>query len=148
MANFKVVVSDPKSRKAYQKEVEQNASALVGKKIGEIIKGNPLGFPGYELKITGGSDKDGFPMRRDVDGTARKKLLLSAGVGFHSKDKGLRKRKNVRGNTVSADISQVNMKVTKSGKKSLEELTGKKEETKKEAKKEEKSEKKTEEKKK
>lgn len=125
MANFKIVVSDPKSRKAYQKEVDQNASALLGKKIGDPVKGDPMGLAGYELQVTGGSDNDGFPMRTDVEGTLRKKLILSGGTGFHPKKKGLRKRKSVRGNTISADISQVNLKVIKAGSKPLEQLIGK-----------------------
>ncbi len=122
--NFKVVISDPKTRKAYQKEIEQKASGLLGKKIGEKISGTPLGLVGYELEITGGSDKDGFPMRRDVEGTARKRILVSSGPGFHPKKKGQRKRKSIRGNTISAFISQVNVKVTGYGQKSIESLLG------------------------
>ena len=83
MANFKLVVSDPKSRKAYQKEVEQGASGLVGKKIGETVKADFMGLAGYEIKLTGGSDKNGFPMRADVEGPGVKKVVLSGGTGFH-----------------------------------------------------------------
>ena len=113
MANFKVVVSDPKSRKAYQKEVEQAGSGMLGKKVGEKLSGDSIGLQGYELEITGGSDKQGFPMRPDVDGIARKKILLTLPPGFHPGTKGERKRKSVRGNTVSAQTSQVNTKVVK-----------------------------------
>ncbi len=124
MPNFKVVVSDPKSRKAYQKEVDQGQSGLIGKKIGEKVSGDNLGLAGYELEITGGSDKEGFPMRRDVEGTVRKRILLSHPPGFHAKIQGQRKRKSVRGNTVSPDISQINAKVVKTGSKKLDELIG------------------------
>lgn len=137
MPNFKVVVSDPKSRKAYQKEVDQGQSGLIGKKIGEKVSGNNLGLAGYELEITGGSDKEGFPMRRDVEGTVRKRILLANPPGFHARIQGQRKRKSVRGNTVSPDISQINAKVVKTGSKKLDELIGAKA---KEAKKEEKPE--------
>jgi len=124
MANFKIVVSDPKSRKAYQKEVEQGASGLLGKKIGEKFSGSHLGFPGYELEVTGGSDKEGFPMRRDVEGPGRKKILLSHPPGFHPKSRGRRKRKSIRGNIVSQQISQINLKIVTHGAKSVEELMG------------------------
>ena len=124
MANFKIVISDPKSRKAYQKEVEQAASGLVGKKLGDKVSGNHLGLSGYELELTGGSDKEGFPMRKDFEGLARKRLLLSHGPGFHPKSKGMRKRKSVRGNTVSQSISQINLKIVTHGTKSVEELLG------------------------
>ncbi|MBL7160317.1 MAG: 30S ribosomal protein S6e [Candidatus Aenigmarchaeota archaeon] len=137
MASFKIVISDSKTRKAYQKEVEQVPSGLLGKKIGDGFPGASLGLEGYSFEITGGSDTEGFPMRRDVDGSSRKRLILSHPPGFHPERKGQRKRKSVRGNTVSKDIAQINAKVMEHGKKSLDELLGaakkpKKEEGKKE----------------
>jgi small subunit ribosomal protein S6e len=125
MANFKVVVSDPKSKKAFQKEVEQKASGFMGKKIREKVKGESLGLSGYELQITGGSDAQGFPMRRDVEGIARKRLLLGVGPGFHPLIKGQRKRKSIRGNTISPAVSQVNVKIVTYGSKPVEQLIGK-----------------------
>jgi len=135
---FKLVVSDPKTRKTYQKEIPQKESGLIGRKIGDKVKGDFLGMPGYELEITGGSDKQGFPMRPDIPGTARKRVLLTGGPGFHPKRKGERRRKSVRGNTISGDIVQVNTKIVKYGSKKPEEIFGKKEEKPKEEKKEEK----------
>ena len=137
MANFKLVISDPKTRKAYQKEVEQAASGLLGKKLGEKVSLDSLGLSGYEMEITGGSDKQGFPMRRDVEGTGRKKIILSVGPGFHPKRKGHRKRKSIRGNTVSADTIQVNGKIVKHGTKAIDQVLGKPKEEKKEEGKEE-----------
>ncbi len=125
--NFKVVISDPKSKKAYQKEVDQKQSGLLGKKIGDKASGNSLGLSGYDLEVTGGSDKQGFPMRKDVDGIARKKVLLAMPPGFHPAIKGQRKRKSIRGNAVSTQISQINMKVVTYGKESMEKLLGTKE---------------------
>lgn len=122
--NFKVVVSDPKNRKAYQKEIDQKQTGLLGKKIGDKVSGNSLGLSGYELEVTGGSDKQGFPMRNDVDGVSRKKVLLAMPPGFHPKLKGQRKRKSVRGNAISTQISQINMKVVTYGKESMEKLLG------------------------
>lgn len=117
---FKLVVSDPKTRKSYQKEV--SGEGILGKKIGEKFNGNVAGLEGYELEVTGGSDKDGFPMRKDVDGSGRKKILLSGGVGFKPDLEGQRKRKSIRGNTVSEDLAQVNCKVVKDGKDKLDKL--------------------------
>src|SRR2546428_534527 len=79
-----------------------------------------VGLPGYKLQITGGSDKDGFPMRSDLPGPRRKRLLLSGGVGFHPVRPGMRKKKTVRGNTVSPDILQLNLKIVVRGPKSIE----------------------------
>ena len=125
MAEFKIVISDPKSKKSYQKAVDCQQSNLMGKKLGDKFKGDVLGLNGYEFEITGGSDKDGFPMRRDVEGAARKKILVTSGVGFHSKKKGVRKRKSIRGNTISDAISQINTKIIAAGSTPIEKLLGK-----------------------
>jgi len=124
---FKLVVSDPKTRKTYQKEVPQKESGLLNRKIGDKVKGDFLGLSGYELEITGGSDKQGFPMRPDIQGIARKRALLTGGPGFHPKRRGERRRKSVRGNTISPEIVQVNTKIVKYGTKKLEQIFGKKE---------------------
>lgn len=128
MAEYKIVVSDPETRKAYQLEIDKSkASFLVGKKIGEEFDATPLGLAGYVLKITGGTDKDGFPMHPNVEGMVKKKVLLSGPPCFHPEKKGQRKKKTVRGNTISEDIVQINCKVVKKGEKPLEELIPKKE---------------------
>src|SRR5687767_12709206 len=121
MAEFKAVIADPKSGKAYKRDVTgPYASALIGKKIGDDLDGLYVGLPGYKLKIMGGSDKDGFPMRHDLPGPRKKRLLLSGGVGFHSTRPGVRKKKTVRGNTVSPDILQLNLAIVVRGPKSIE----------------------------
>lgn len=159
MASFKFVISEPLTRKSYQMEVDQTkAVGLLGKRIGEEFNGDLIGLNGYSLKITGGTDKDGFPMHPQVQGQVKKKILLSHPPGFHPEKKGERKRKIIRGNILSADIIQINVKITKKGEKPIEQIVPhkekaaevkeeKKEEKKVEAKKEEaKQEKKAEEK--
>ncbi|MCD6111060.1 MAG: 30S ribosomal protein S6e [Thermoplasmata archaeon] len=123
MVEFKAVIGDPKTGKTYQKTVTgQYANRLLGMKIGDVFDGIFVSLPGYKLKITGGSDKDGTPMRPDLPGTGRRKLLLSGGVGFHPVKKGERRRKMVRGNTISPEIVQINMKVVSHGARPIEEL--------------------------
>ncbi|MET1124104.1 MAG: 30S ribosomal protein S6e [Archaeoglobaceae archaeon] len=121
---FKVVISDPKTGRAYQKTISgANANRLIGKQIGDIISGTVVELPpDYELQITGGTDKDGFPMRPDLPGSGRRRLLLSGGVGYRPKERGVRRRKMVRGRVISKDIVQINMKVVKHGKVPLEEI--------------------------
>ncbi|RLF57401.1 MAG: 30S ribosomal protein S6e [Thermoplasmata archaeon] len=123
MVEFKVVVNDVKNGKSYQIPVSgAHANSLIGKKIGDEVDGIFVSLPGYRLQITGGTDKDGFPMKPDLPGTAKRRLLLSGGVGYNPPRKGMRKKKMVRGNTISADIVQINMKIIKYGSKSIEEL--------------------------
>jgi small subunit ribosomal protein S6e len=116
-----IVISNPKTGKAYGKKIEATA-LLLNKRIGETVKLDSIGLEGYEAKITGGSDKQGFPMRKDVPGTARKKIFTRKGTGFKPKRKGERKRVSVRGNTISEEIEQVNLVIVKEGNKKLEEI--------------------------
>lgn len=137
MAEVKVVISDVKSGKSYQKVAELDD--FIGKKIGDKLDGGTLGLEDYELEVSGGSDDAGFPMRPDIEGSARKKGLFSGGVGVTVKKQGNKIRKSVRGNVVSENTAQVNVKVVKAGKKSVEDCLGiKKEEPKEEPKKEDK----------
>ncbi|MAG78404.1 30S ribosomal protein S6e [archaeon] len=129
MAELRFVINDSKSGKSYQKALE--TEDFDSKKIGETVKGDFLGLEGYELQITGGSDYAGFPMRKDIEGTGRKRALLKKGVGFKKVTRnGIRKRKTVCGNTITNKTVQVNLKVTKEGSKKLEETFAKKEEEK------------------
>lgn len=126
MADFKLVVSDPKSGKAYNVDVTgPKVNKFIGKPIGSEIDGDSAGLAGYTLVITGGSDKDGVPMRRDLPGQPRRKVLVAGGTGYHAKSEGMRKRKLLRGNELSADLVQVNAKVTAYGPKSLDEIVPK-----------------------
>ncbi len=129
MANWKFVISDPETKKSYQKELEEDkAIVLVGRKIGDEVNGDILSLGGYTLKITGGSDKDGFPMHPSIPGQVKKRVLLHGPPGYHPVLKGQRKRKTIRGNTISQFIGQVNVKIVKKGERQLEEIFGKKEE--------------------
>lgn len=128
MAIFKVVVSEPKSRKSFQAEVDQaKAAGLIGKKIGDEFNGDLIGLAGYVLQITGGTDKDGFPMHPGLKGSGRKRMLLTGKPGFHPGQKGQRRRKTMRGNTISDAIVQINAKTVKIGEKPFEQLIPKKE---------------------
>jgi len=110
------VVSYPDG-KTEQKELrDEKANALIGKKIGDIIEGSLLDIKG-DLLITGGSDKDGFPMRKDIDGPIRKKILLSKSIGFKPKREGERRKKRVRGNMITDEIIQINTKLIEKPKK-------------------------------
>jgi small subunit ribosomal protein S6e len=123
MVEFKVVVNDTKSGKSYQVPVSgHHANSLIGKKIGDEVDGIFISLPGYKLQITGGTDKDGFAMRKDLPGTMRRKILLSNCKGFHEIEHGMRKKKSIRSNTISQDVVQINMKVIKHSSKPIDSL--------------------------
>ena len=123
MVDFKVVVGDVKTGRSHNVAVSgHHANSLVGKNIGEVVDGIFVGLPGYKLKITGGSDGDGIPMRKDLPGNKRRKILLSDGLGFHETYPGERRRKALRGSAISNDIVQINMSVAEYGPKPIEEI--------------------------
>ena len=124
---FKLVISE--KEKSHQIEIDAKQSKkLVGLTLGEEFDASEIGLKGYKLKITGGSDKNGFPMKRDISGPRRIKTLTSGGIGYKPQRSGERRRKTVRGNTISDDTVQINTVVTEKGQKSLEEILEAKEE--------------------
>lgn len=123
---MKVIVGN-KDGKTHQIETE-NSSKIVGTEIGETFDGGIIGLNGYKLEITGGTDRDGIPMRNGIEGTGRRKRLLEKGQGVRKEETGVKRRKSVRGNTVSDQIEQLNTQVVEEGSKSIEELLSEDEE--------------------
>ena len=137
---FKINVSH--KGKTFKAETENEG--LIGISIGEKIAGEEFSadLSGYELEITGTSDKAGFPGFVNQTGSTLKRVLLGYGKGMWKMPKGLRKkttirrpkglrlRKTVRGKEVSADTVQINTKVIKEGSKKFHDLFPAKEEKK------------------
>jgi len=120
---MKIVISDTKTGKSYGIDLPKDKEgALIGKKMGDKLEGGAVGADGYELEITGGSDNSGFPMRADVSGPRRVGVTISSGAGIRKQKKGMRAKRNVRGNIVSDQIVQINTKVLAAGSKPLEEI--------------------------
>jgi len=134
---FKINVSD----KGKTAKFETDNEDLIDKAIGEKISGADISkdLEGYELEITGTSDKAGFPGIKTFKGPQLRRILLTYGPGMHHKPKGLKKkkprsnpglrlRKTIRGDTISADTVQINTRVIKEGAKKFAEILPKKEE--------------------
>ena len=130
MADIKLVIGT-KEGKSFQSELKGPVSEVLhGKRIGETISVDELGFAGYEFLITGGSDKCGFPMRKGIQ-EHRKRVVIGKSVGFIGKkrapakkkvrktQKGLLRRRTVCGERITGIIHQVNMKVLKEGAQKL-----------------------------
>jgi small subunit ribosomal protein S6e len=112
MAKFKVIVSDPQAGTSKVVELEEaRAAPFIGRRLGETLDGSAVDLPAHTVQILGGSDKDGVPMRGNVHGGVRRRVVLSGGAGFSPKNSGERKRKTVRGNIITDEIVQINMKI-------------------------------------
>jgi len=120
--------------------IDAEAESLIGKKIGDTVPGEDIKkeLEGAEFVIAGASDKAGFPSYSRLEGTGLKRVLLTKGFGLkkrHKKKKtskgklveGVRMRRTVRGNTITPDVVQINLKMTKEGPKSLAAMLGKEE---------------------
>ena len=112
------IISNPMEGTSQRVEIEDaQLRSLVGTRIGQTIDGSIAGLQGYKLKFTGGTDKDGIPMRPDVHGSAKARIVLSGGVGYKPSKKGEKKRKVVRGNTISQEIAFLNFSIAETPKK-------------------------------
>lgn len=110
MATFKLNISDKKGRTISKEVKEKEASPFLGLQVGSDLDAALVGEAG-KLKITGGSDKSGVPMRPDIHGGARKYILLSQGVGLQNAEVGQRIRKLIRGSTITEEVYQINCSI-------------------------------------
>lgn len=121
MAKFKVIVSDPQAGTSKVVELEESRVApFIGRKLGETLDGSVVDLPAHTIQILGGSDKDGVPMRGNVHGGIRRRVVLSGGAGFKAKKSGERKRKTVRGDIITDEIVQINLKIVERPAKPVE----------------------------
>ena len=116
----KLTINDVKAKKSYKRDLDGNP--FLHKKIGDVVPGDIFGFKGYEFKITGGTDKDGFPMKPDLNSSGRRKILILTAA--NRKEKGVRQRINIHGNTVDEGVSQINLKIEKYGKETIPKILG------------------------
>jgi len=116
------------AQKCIEIEDDKKLRAFYDKRMSQEVTGEDVGeqFKGYVFKITGGNDKQGFPMKQGVLTNHRVRLLLRAGVScFRPRRSGERKRKSIRGCIVGPDISVVHLVIVKKGDEEVEGLTDK-----------------------
>jgi len=97
---------------------EKKLRSLYEKRMSQEIDGEGLGteFKGYVFRVSGGNDKQGFPMKQGVLVPGRVRLLLSKGAAcYRQRKRGERKRKSVHGCIVGSDIAVCNLVVVKTG---------------------------------
>jgi ribosomal protein S6E (S10) len=125
---MKVNISCPSTgmQKVIEIDDERRLQNLFDRRMAQEIDGSILGeeFDGYILRISGGNDKQGFPMRQGVLTNTRVRLLCKKGhKAFRQRRAGERKRKSVRGCIVGNDIAVLNLVVTQVGDKIIPGLT-------------------------
>lgn len=127
---MKLIVSHPPTGtcKSIEIDDEKKLRAFYDKRISQEVAGDSLGdeFKGYVFKITGGNDKQGFPMMQGVLVQGRVRLLLREGhSGYRPRRDGERKRKSVRGCIVGSDLSALDLVIVKKGEAELPGITDK-----------------------
>eukprot|EP00331_Platyophrya_macrostoma_P013796 CAMPEP_0176418882 /NCGR_PEP_ID=MMETSP0127-20121128/7732_1 /TAXON_ID=938130 /ORGANISM="Platyophrya macrostoma, Strain WH" /LENGTH=266 /DNA_ID=CAMNT_0017799285 /DNA_START=73 /DNA_END=869 /DNA_ORIENTATION=+ len=108
---------------------DKKVSKFYDKRMGAEVVGDDVEerFKGYVFKITGGNDKDGFPMKQGVMVRGRVRLLLSKGHStYRPRRTGEKKRKSVRGCIVGPDLSVISLAIVKVGDAPIEGLTDRK----------------------
>jgi len=114
------------AQKSIDIDDEQKLKAFYDKRISQEVPGDVLGdqYKGYIFKITGGNDKQGFPMKQGVLTNTRVRLLMAAGTScYRPRRSGERRRKSVRGCIVGSDIGVLSLVVVKKGDEELPGLT-------------------------
>merc|ERR1711887_43855 len=127
-ATMKLNISFPAngSQKLIEIEDDRKLRVFMDKRMGQEVPGDSVGdeFKGYIFKITGGNDKQGFPMKQGVMHPTRVRLLLSDGHScYRPRRTGERKRKSVRGCIVDGNLAVLAMSIVKKGDADIPGLT-------------------------
>jgi len=116
------------AQKSIEIDDEQKLRAFYDKRISQEVAGEALGdqYKGYIFKITGGNDKQGFPMKQGVLTNTRVRLLMGKYTScYRPRRAGERRRKSVRGCIVGSDIGVLSLVIVKKGDEELPGLTDK-----------------------
>jgi small subunit ribosomal protein S6e len=114
------------AQKMIEVDDDRKLRAFFDKRISHEVEGDALGedFKGYIFRISGGNDKQGFPMKQGILTQNRVRILMSDGHScFRPRKRGERKRKSVRGAIVSGELSVLNLVIVKKGDKDVPGLT-------------------------
>ncbi|GFR63738.1 40S ribosomal protein S6 [Elysia marginata] len=127
---MKLNVSYPATgcQKLIEVDDEKKLRPFYDKRISAEMSADSLGdeWKGYIVRISGGNDKQGFPMKQGVLTAGRVRLLLSKGMTcFRPRRTGERKRKSVRGCIVDANLSVLSLVIIKKGEQDIPGLTDK-----------------------
>jgi len=123
---FNVANPQAGAMKVYEVDDEKKLAHVYGLRIGQELEGEKLSddFKGYVFVVTGGNDKQGFPMQQGILVNGRVRLLMSEGSPyFRPRRTGERRRKSIRGCIVGQDIAILDLVIVKEGDAPLVGLT-------------------------
>jgi len=125
---MKLNISNPETgaQKLFDIDDEKLLRPFFEKRMAQEVEADSLGdeWKGYVFRISGGNDRQGFPMKQGVMTNGRVRLLLSKGHScYRPRRTGERKRKSVRGCIVDANLSVLSLIIRRKGEKPIEGLT-------------------------
>jgi len=125
---MKLNIANPQTGAMKKVDVDDDNKVLpfFDKRMSADVPGDSIGeeFKGYVFRITGGNDKQGFPMKQGILANNRVRILLKKGqTCYGPKRKGERKRKSVRGCIVGPDLSVMSLVIVKKGDNEIPGLT-------------------------
>ncbi len=125
---FNIANPATSQQKTIEIDDENRFRSLMDKRMGHEVDGDFLGeeFKGYKLKITGGNDKQGFPMKQGILVNGRVRLLMGKGHStYKPRRAGEKRRKSVRGCIVGPDMAAIALAIEKQGDQGIPGLTDK-----------------------
>eukprot|EP00401_Gymnodinium_catenatum_P031577 CAMPEP_0117486626 /NCGR_PEP_ID=MMETSP0784-20121206/15575_1 /TAXON_ID=39447 /ORGANISM="" /LENGTH=234 /DNA_ID=CAMNT_0005281245 /DNA_START=65 /DNA_END=769 /DNA_ORIENTATION=- len=113
-------------QKTFEIDDDKKLLPFFDKRMSTEVSGESLGdeFKGYVFRISGGNDKQGFPMKQGILCNHRVRLLFKKGMScYRERRSGCRKRKSVRGCVVGPDLAVLSLVVAKKGAEEIPGLT-------------------------
>jgi len=125
---MKLNISNPATgaQKLVDIEDERKLRPFMDKRISAEVDASCLGneWKGYVVRISGGNDKQGFPMKQGILTNNRVRLLFAKGQScYRERRSGERRRKSVKGCIVDSNLSVLSLVIVKKGEQEIDGLT-------------------------
>jgi len=125
---MKLNISNPATgaQKLIDVEDEKKLRTFMDKRISQEVDAGCLGneWKGYVVRISGGNDKQGFPMKQGILTNNRIRLLMAKNMScYRERRSGERRRKSVKGCIVDGNLSVLSLVIVKKGEQEIDGLT-------------------------